>query len=135
MTLYQKLQKQKLNFAAIGLEQRELEEYYFCTPKGAKIIGWAGVDGIHYCTIRGFGEMIFAVSPMNLPGDYVHPIARCFEDFFGLLSVCGSMGVIEQAHLWNQGQFDNYVKENLPTPSEKSEKSPLYSIGCVHALS
>ena len=115
MTLYQKLQKQKFNFAAIGLEQRELEECYFCTPKGAKIIGWAGVDGIHYCTIRGFGEMVFAVSPMSLPGDYVHPIARSFDDLLGLLCVCGSMDAIEQAHLWNQGQFDDYVKENLPT--------------------
>lgn len=115
MTLYQKLQKQKFNFAAIGLEQRGLEEYYFCTPKGAKIIGWAGVDGIHYCTIRGFGEMIFAVSPMNLPGDYVHPIARSFDDLLGLLRVCGSMDAIEQVHMWKQEQFEDYVKENLPT--------------------
>lgn len=112
MTLYQKLKRKQFNFASIGLEQRELLETYFCTPKGAKIIGWAGVDGIHYCMIRGFGEMIFAVSPMNLPGDYVHPIAKNFEDLLGLLAVCGSMDAIEQAHLWNQEQFDIYVKEN-----------------------
>ena len=115
MTLYQKLQKQKFNFAAIGLEQGELEENYFCTPKGAKVIGWAGVDGIHYCRIRGFGEMIFAVSPMNLPGDYVHPIAKSFEDLVALLNKCGSLDVIEQAHFWNQEQFEKYLKENPST--------------------
>ncbi len=21
------------------------------------LLGWAGVDGIHYCTVRGFGDM------------------------------------------------------------------------------
>ena len=114
MTLYQKLQKQKFDFSTIGLKQRDFEDRYFCTPKGASIIGWAAVDGIHYCRIRGFGEMIFSVSPMNLPGDHVHPLARSFEDLLGLLCVCGSMDAIEQAHLWNQEQFDDYVKENLP---------------------
>ena len=115
MTLYQKLKKLKLNLSAIGLEQSDSNEAYFCTPKGAKIIGWAGVDGIHYCTIRGFGEIIFAVSPMNLPGDYVHPIARNFGELLGLLMSCGSMDAIEQAHMWDKAQFDKYLKENPPT--------------------
>ncbi len=49
--------------------------------KGAEVIGWAGVDGIHCCFVKGFGEMVFAVNPSNLPGDHVHPLARSFEDF------------------------------------------------------
>lgn len=115
MTLYQKFKKLNIDFSAIGLEQRGTEEKYFCTPKGARIIGWAGVDGIHYCFIRGFEEMVFAVSPMNTPGDYVRPIARSFEDLLRLLLACGSMDAIEQTHLWDEGQFDEYVAENQPT--------------------
>ena len=115
MTLYQKFKKLNIDFSAIGLEQRGTEEKYFCTPKGARIIGWAGVDGIHYCFIRGFEEMVFAVSPMNTPGDYVRPIARSFEDLLRLLLACGSMDAIEQTHQWDEGQFDEYVAENQPT--------------------
>ena len=120
MNLYQKLKKQNINLSAIGLKQSDDNITYFCTPKGAKIIGWAGVDGIHYCTIRGLGEMIFAVNPSNMSGDYVHPIARNFEELLGLLMSCGSMDAIEQAHFWEEGQFEAYLKENLPTEEHLS---------------
>ena len=123
MTLYQKFKELKINLSAIGLEQSDSPVTYFCTPKGAKVIGWAGVDGIHYCTIRGFGDTIFAVSPMNLPGDYVHPIARNFEELLGLLMSCGSMAAIEQAHMWDKAQFDEYLKENLPTRLGKIQRT------------
>ncbi len=112
MTIYQKFRKLNINHAMIGMEQQESQPTYFCTPIGSKIIGWAGVDGIHYCTIRGFGEMIFVISPMNLPEDYVHPIARNFEELLGLLLSCGSMDAIEHVHKWDKTQFEEYVKEN-----------------------
>jgi len=81
---YTEFKKLKINTTAIGWEPAGKEEAYFCTPKGAKIIGRAGVDGIHYCTVRALGETIFAVSPMNLPGQYVHPIARNLTDLLRL---------------------------------------------------
>ena len=28
------------------------------------VLGWEGVDGIHYGRIRGYGDMVFAVNPM-----------------------------------------------------------------------
>lgn len=124
MTLYQKFKKLNIDFSAIGLEQRGTEEKYFCTPKGARIIGWAGVDGIHCCFIRGFEEMVFAVSPMNTPGDYVHPIARSFEDLLRLLLACGSMDAIEQTHQWDEGQFDEYVA------TSPQRRHSLYSMFC-----
>ena len=74
-----------LDLAPLGLERRDGTETYFCTPKGARIIGWAGVDGIHFCRVRGFGEMVFAVSPMNPAPHYVHPVAQNFSDFLRLL--------------------------------------------------
>lgn len=115
MSLYQKFRKLKIDHAAIGLELTGAEVKYFCTPKGARIIGSAGVDGIHYCFVRGQEEMVFAVSPMNPPGSNVFPIARTFEELLSLLMACGSMAAIEQTHQWDEEQFDDYVAENQPT--------------------
>ena len=114
MKLYQKFKKLNIDHSAVGLEQRDTTSGYFCTPKGAEVIGRAGVDGIHYCFVKGFDEMVFAVSPMNLPGEYVHPIARSFGDMLSLLLACGSMDAIEQAYRWDKAEFDEYVKENQP---------------------
>ena len=52
------------NLAPLGVERGE-GELYFCTPRGASMIGWEGADGIHYCFVRGCGGTVFAVSPMN----------------------------------------------------------------------
>ena len=65
--------------------------------------------GIHYCFVKGFDEMVFAVSPENLPGEYVHPITRSFTDMLSLLLACGSMDAIEQAHMWDEAAFDGYA--------------------------
>ena len=64
---------------------------------GAKIIDWAGVDGIHYCKIYGFGEMVFAISLMNVAPNYVHPLFRTFSVYLRLLLACGSCDAREQA--------------------------------------
>ncbi|MEG2512178.1 MAG: hypothetical protein RSA52_02855 [Acetivibrio sp.] len=96
---YQKFLRKHINLASLCVEQNCDNTAYFCTPKGASIIGWAGVDGIHYCFIRGFGDLVFAVSPSNANPDYVHPLANSFEDFLRLLLACGSADSLEQAWL------------------------------------
>lgn len=111
--------EENLDLSACGILPGKFISDYFCTPEGAAVIGWAGVDGIHYCMIEGFGEMIFAVSPMNTPGDYVHPLAKNFEDFLRLLLACGDAGVLEQAHQWNQERFDRLLRENPFTENQK----------------
>ena len=108
MTTYQKFKKLNINHSAIGLEQSGTDVTYYCTPKDAAIIGWAGVDGIHYCTIPEFGEMIFAVSPMNF-GDCIHPIAWSFENLLRLLLSCGSMDALEQCYAWDEEQFKAFL--------------------------
>ncbi len=113
MSLYQVFKNLEIDFSVIGLEQNNFEIEYFCTPKGAHIIGSAGVDGIHYCFVEGQDEMVFTVNPMGVR--YVMPIARNFEDLLRLLLACGSMDAIEQAYLWNEEQFLEYLKENQPT--------------------
>ena len=94
MTLYEKFKNLHIDFSSLGLEQGGSRSDYFCTPKGAKVIGWEGVDGIHYCFVKGFGEVVFAVNPSNLPGDYVHPLARSFEDFLRLLMACKGLAAV-----------------------------------------
>ncbi len=114
MTLYEQFKKAKLDLTLLGLENGPARSDYFCTPIGAKVIGWAGVDGIHFCFIRGFDDMVFSVSPMNGYGDYVHPVARTFSDFLRLLLACGNTAAIEQAHGWNEEEFATFLAEDLP---------------------
>ncbi len=122
---FQKFLRGDIDLTPIGIERREDNTPYFCTPKGASIIGWAGVDGIHFCFIRGFGNMIFAVSPMNGAPDYVHPIARNFEDFLRLLLACSDAAVIEQAWMWDEAQFETFLRDNPPLPEQKETLSEI----------
>ena len=97
MTAYERFQALELDRSWLGLERGDTRGDYFCTPLGAQVIGWAGVDGIHFCFVEGFGEMVFAVSPANLPGDYVQPLAGSFADFIRLVLACGGIDAAEQA--------------------------------------
>lgn len=125
---YARFIRKGLSLAPLGVEQDNGREAYFCTPKGAEIFGWAGVDGIHYCFVRGFGEMVFAVSPMNGVQDCVHPIARDFRDFLRLLLACGDAAALEQAWQWDEGQFDAFVRENQPSPEQKQTLEQLAAV-------
>ena len=77
MTLYQRYARLPIRFTELGLERGSEKSSYFCTPKGARVIGWAGVDGIHFCFVPGYGDAVFAVNPMAA-GDYVQVVARNF---------------------------------------------------------
>ena len=94
---FQKFPRAGVDLSPLGFELRADAAPYFCTPKGARILGWAGVGGIHYCTVRGSGSRIFAVSPMNAAPECMHPIAESFEDFLRLLLACGDAAVLEQS--------------------------------------
>lgn len=111
MNMYQNFKKQNINLGMLNIEEDPDAPLYFCTPKGARLIGWTGVDGIHYCFIRGFGEMVFAISPMNEPGEYVHPIAKDFTDFLRLLLACKSEAALEQAWRWSEEEFTSFVND------------------------
>ena len=121
MNLYEQYIKNKYDLSAFGIERGESRSDYFCTPKGAKIIGWTGVDGIHYCTIKALGEIVFAVEPMGYAGRHAFPVAENFEDFLRLLMACGHEAYIEQAHAWSREQYDNFAKENPITPKANEQ--------------
>ncbi len=108
-----------IDLSPLGLELRA-DGAYFCTPRGTRIIGVAGVDGIHFCFVRGFGETVFAVSPMNSPADTIHPVAADFRDFLRLLLACGDTAALEQAWQWDEAQFDAFVCENAPDAARRA---------------
>ena len=124
MNTYERFQKMKIDFACLGIQQLAHYENYYCTPNDAVIIGSAGVDGIHYCTIPEFGEMIFAVSPMNF-GDCVHPIARNFEDLLRLLLSCADMAVLEQCYAWDEEEYKAWL---IDCPATKEQAQALAAI-------
>lgn len=140
---YEKFLRTGIDLAPLGVERGE-GELYFCTPRGASLIGWEGADGIHYCFVRGCGGTVFAVSPMNTAPDYVHAVAQDFADFLRLLLACGHGAAIEQCWRWSRGQFDAYLAENPPTDAalavmgeirEKLGLAPMEDAwGYIHAL-
>lgn len=118
--ILKKFLQRGVDLSPVGVELREDNTNYFCTPKGASVFGWAGIDGIHFCFIRGFGEMVFSVSPMNTSPDYVHPVAENFTDFLRLILACGDVAAVEQAWMWNEAQFEAFLNEN-PTTQEQQQ--------------
>lgn len=120
MMTYKKYSQINIDSSPIGLELCGNENSCFCTPEGAKIIGSAGVDGIHYCFVRGFGEMVFVVNPMNSPENHVHPLAKDFRGFLRLLLACGSTTALNQAYFMDQSQFDALLKGNPPSDEQQA---------------
>ncbi len=116
---YKEFLKKGIDLAPLGIECRGNYAAYFCTPRGADIFGSAGVDGIHFCFIKGFGEMVFAISPENDIGNYVHPIARNFEDLLSLLVSTGDIAAAEQTWMWNRERFYQFLQENPPTKEQE----------------
>ena len=116
----QKLIDLNLDLELVGLIQSSYNEGYYCTPKGAEILGWAGVDGIHYCQIPGFGETVFVVDPTEFDSP-VHPIARNTTDLLRLLLACGDMAAPAQAHAFpTEQRFKEFITECRPD-NEKQE--------------
>ncbi len=124
MNMFERFKKLNINYGCLGIQQAEHYQRYYCTPKDAVIIGSAGVDGIHYCTIPEFGEMIFAVSPMNF-GDCVYPIARNFEDLLRLLLACADMAALEQCYAWDEEQFKAFL---IDCPATVDQQEALDAI-------
>ena len=110
--------KAQIDLEPLGLIMDDPFEAYFCTPKGARIFARSGVDGIHFCFVRGFGETVFAVSPMNGRENCVHPVAKSFRDFLRLLLALHDAAAIEQAWQWNAAQLEEFEQKH-PSSDEQ----------------
>lgn len=121
MTVYEQYQKLDLDTGRIGLEKNPARGGYFCTPIGAKVIGWEGAGGIHYCFVKGFGEMVFAVNPESADLN-VYPLAENFTGFLRMILFAGHTAALEQIILWDEGQFRAYLAapENRPGPEQRA---------------
>ena len=109
--IFQKFRSLDFPKDTIGLEWSGEDVAYFCTPVGAEIIGWLGVDGIHFCFIPSINsDMIFVVSPMPCGDHYVEPVAYNFQDFLSLVLFCKSANLIEQISWMNERQFLELLK-------------------------
>lgn len=110
--------KAQIDLEPLGLIMDGPFEAYFCTPKGARIFARSGVDGIHFCFVRGFGETVFAVSPMNGRDGCVHPVAKSFRDFLRLLLALHDAAAIEQAWQWDAAQLEEFEQKH-PSSDEQ----------------
>ena len=128
MNTYEAYKNGEIDLSAFGLDRCGSDYTYFCTPAGADVFAAPGVDGIHYSLIKGFGEMVFAISPMNCPGEYVHPVARNFDDFLALLMMCDGNAAIEQCWQWTQDQFDAFMDEQGYCPEAKQATTHLMEL-------
>lgn len=115
--LYEKYKNLKIDGSWIGLEVGA-ETPYFCTPRGAEVLGWD--NGIHYYLIKGFGDMVFCVNPESCCDHYVYPIARNFGDFLGLILATGNTNTLQQIIWWDKEQFDHFI--NLPEEQEYRDR-------------
>lgn len=120
MKMYEKFCQLNIDGRLIGLEKRNMCEEYFCTPKNATIIGWE--NSIHYCFIRGYRDMVFAVNPETCVDQYVYPLAMNFKDFLCLILACGSTTAVEQIIGWSKEQFEAFLvsDDNAVLPEQKN---------------
>lgn len=107
MTMYEKYCQLEIDGRWIGLEKSDMCMEYFRTPINATVIGWE--NSIHYCFIKGYRDMVFAVNPETCVDKYVYPLAANFKDFLRLILACGSTTALEQIIGWNKEQFEDFL--------------------------
>lgn len=102
---YERYRELALDGSWIGLEAPNPNdtEPYFCTPVGAQIIGWD--NGIHYCFLDGFAQMVFCVNPEPCGEQYVYPLAQDFCDFLRLILAVRNINTLQQMIGWDKQQY------------------------------
>lgn len=125
---YQAFLQTGIDLAPLGILPGETVSAYDATPLGAKILGWTGVDGVHYCFLPNYDETVFAVSPMNLPEEVVQPIAADFEIFLRLL-LDHSEAALPQMGGWSRAQYENFQRGEWPDVELQAARDLLAALG------
>ena len=114
MFLYQKFRNSSLDTGTLNLYSGADSSDSVYTPTGARIVGWTGNAGVHFCQITGFGDAVFAVDPSAPPGDCVHPVARSLPDFIRLVHDCRSAQIVYRAYQWSRSHFEEMIAAIRP---------------------
>lgn len=114
MFLYQKFRNSSLDTGTLNLYSGADTSDSVYTPTGARIVGWTGNAGVHFCQITGFGDAVFAVDPSAPPGDCVHPVARSLPDFIRLVHDCRSAQIVYRAYQWSRSHFEEMIAAIRP---------------------
>lgn len=125
MDIYKQYKKLKIDKSYLGLEPGDTNGGYFCTPEHCHVIGWAGVDGIHYGFVEKFGEMVFAINPMPIGERCVYPLAENFEVFLQLILAGKGVNSIEQIEHFSPEQFAEYLKTDCVDDPAHLEKQQV----------
>lgn len=128
---YEEYKKSGLDLSALGFMRGDEDGGYMCDPVGARVLGRCGVDGIHFSTVKGFGQTVFAVSPMNFYDHDVQPVAKDFDEFLSLLLTCRDTAAIEQAWLMDADAFADFVNGVEITDAVKAALDALKDAGVV----
>lgn len=119
---YERYRELMLDGSWIGLEAPNPNDAgpYFCTPVGAQIIGWD--NGIHYCFLDGFGQMVFCVNPEPCGEQYVYPLARDFRDFLRLILAVGNTNPLQQMIGWDKAQYLDFLRSEQALGEDGSKQ-------------
>ncbi len=119
---YEQYRELMLDGSWIGLEAPNPNDAgpYFCTPVGAQIIGWD--NGIHYCFLDGFGQMVFCVNPEPCGEQYVYPLARDFRDFLRLILAVGNTNPLQQMIGWDKAQYLDFLRSEQALGEDGSKQ-------------
>ena len=114
----------KFNSLSLGFRYEDPKKAikYYCTPKKAQIFASTGVDGIHYCTIPNFGEIVFAVTPLASLEHHTFPVAKDITEFLRLIITLHGTGLIDQAPLFAKDRFEEFMTESQNENKEEAKR-------------
>lgn len=118
--LYQKFRNSSLDTAPLGIYCGADRSDNVYTPSGARVVGWTGNKGVHFCQVTGFGDIVFVVDPSAPPGDCVHPVAKTLLDFIGLITQCMDAALIARSYQWSSAYFYGKVAAVKPGMKTRS---------------
>ena len=125
---FQKFRNSSLDTSAVGLTPGSEFSYYGATPDNARVIAWAEIFGIHFCSKEGC-DTIYVVEPDAPKKKAVYPIAANFPEFMGLVIACNHASVLWQAQDLSRKEFDALVHKNKPS---MKQRSVLRAIGNIY---
>lgn len=120
LSLFEKFMSLEIDAGLIGLEKSNYEDY-FCIPVGAKIFAGLGVDGVQFCMIDGFHDMVFSISPEALYNKYVNPLSYNFKDFLCLVLYCKNTSPLEEIYWSDRDSFEDFLQEDIKNVLNKQE--------------